>query len=142
MNNNYGLSKCVNVSCVDTVLKPQVDSALVSRSATSSAAAAPENGGLTANSTPSSKNFNIIFPSGSNSTTTDAACKFESSPGGCRFGAYCRFKHAHTTLSGAEVNPLGSFSGTSRSSGSPSTQCIYFQKGNCQFGNSCRFSHL
>jgi hypothetical protein len=62
-------------------------------------------------------------------------CKFEMSPGGCRFGATCRYKHQY---------PPSNLASSSADSpkGDKRIPCTYFAKGMCEFGDKCRFAHI
>lgn len=73
---------------------------------------------------------------------SNVACRFEMSPGGCRFGTTCRFKHFQAPLSPA--NSMGS-RGTPVGNGPIGANgrqlCQHFLKGYCMFGDNCRNAH-
>jgi len=124
-----GVISCTDPGCVDQEFSQQVNSSLAARgpptpSTTSSSSAAP------AVSSP---------PKPSSSSAPSVAgevCRFEASPGGCRFGATCRFKHnfppnpAAAAAAPAPAGPPGS-----------KPRCTFFAKGHCQFGDACRNGH-
>jgi hypothetical protein len=118
------INTCVDPSCVDVAFRTQVDSQLASRpsAAASAAVSAPS----------ASEKLRLAVPHAS--AAASDVCRFESSPGGCRFGAACRFKHGASPMSGHPATSPGA-------PGSPAP-CVYFQRGFCQFGNSCRFGHF
>jgi hypothetical protein len=128
-----GIDTCTAASCVDDAFKQQVTNDLASRPtvvATSSASGA----------------YKVESPKGEPSprhqSSVPAAsggeiCKFESYPGGCRFGSSCRFKHSTPSVApGGYTAPAVGSSGAGGKS-----QCMYFARGNCQYGDSCRFAH-
>lgn len=122
-----GVTTCKDANCIDGAFETQVNAELATRpapAATSSASAAPSSGpthGGAKNSNPPA------------STGGDNLCKFEKSPGGCRFGASCRFQHA---------NPNGGAPQFSaQQGGAGPAKCSFFARGNCQYGDACRFAH-
>lgn len=66
--------------------------------------------------------------------SNDQLCRFESAPGGCRFGAGCRFLHASSSTARAA-------GATTPKSPSNEIPCSFFQRGTCSKGDGCRFSH-
>jgi hypothetical protein len=88
--------------------------------------------------------YTVEAPSASSSATAAPGdmCKFESSPGGCRFGAACRFQHMTGDSSGASAGMPSAGQSSETSSGGRSNNCTYFQRGNCQYGDSCRYGHF
>eukprot|EP00592_Proboscia_alata_P006783 CAMPEP_0194356848 /NCGR_PEP_ID=MMETSP0174-20130528/4421_1 /TAXON_ID=216777 /ORGANISM="Proboscia alata, Strain PI-D3" /LENGTH=226 /DNA_ID=CAMNT_0039126619 /DNA_START=61 /DNA_END=741 /DNA_ORIENTATION=+ len=68
-------------------------------------------------------------------------CKFETSPGGCRFAASCRFLHRSPPP--AACPPAAPYARNSYAGGHAGPKpCMYFARGNCQYGASCRFAHV
>ncbi len=129
-----GVNTCTSATCVDDVFKQQVSTDLASRPVLASTT-----------TTTSSASYKIESPRGESSVRPPAAvsvsggdtCKFESSPGGCRFGSSCRFKHS--TPGGASVG--GGYSAAPPAGAGGKPQCMFFARGNCQYGEGCRFSH-
>lgn len=120
-----GVTSCTAANCEDNEFKQQVTSELASRPT------APAQ-------TASTSTYTVEAPHSPHPAPRAAAppaevCKFESAPGGCRFGSSCRFKHS-SPATGAP------FAGVSAGAGGK-PQCMYFARGNCQFGDSCRFGH-
>lgn len=115
------MTVCADPACVDQDFKQQVSSDLASR---------PPAPPSTSSSAPAASS--PAKPSAAPSA--QEVCRFESSPGGCRFGASCRFKHNFppnpSAASAAPAGPPGS-----------KPRCQFFQRGNCQFGDACRNAH-
>lgn len=115
------------------------------------------------------KNDKPITPKNvrSPSNSSQMLCRFEASPGGCSYGANCRFKHANRGDSAAGygyavATPDGS-AGTyygqggvyadqpptlTRATTFPSANgvsdvaiCRFFINGGCMYGESCRYKH-
>jgi hypothetical protein len=123
---------------VDDVFKQQVSSDLATRPAVA-----------TTTTTTSSGSYKVESPRDEGSARRPAAvasvssgdtCKFESSPGGCRFGSSCRFKHSTPGAVGGYTAGPSSSSGAGAASGGKAP-CMYFARGNCQNGDKCRFGH-
>lgn len=118
-----GVDTCFNPNCTDIEFQAQVNTDLQSRPAASTGLAI---------STP------IGVPNNGNTMGSPQSpfCKFEASPGGCRFGASCRYRHRNTPTAGAS----GGFSPHGQDQ--KSIQCVFFLRGSCQYGDSCRFGHF
>lgn len=121
-----GVTTCKDPNCIDGAFETQVNAELASRPvpATSSASAPPSSG-------PAHGGAKNSYPPAS--TGGDNLCKFEKSPGGCRFGASCRFQHANPNSGAAQYS--------AQQGGAGPTKCSFFARGNCQFGDACRFAH-
>jgi hypothetical protein len=126
-----GVDTCKNASCIDGVFESQVNAELATRSANAPPAPAPA-AAPAANTKPSGM---IVTPPAGPAEF----CKYEKTPGGCRFGAGCRFVHANPPAANAGYGgnaypPAGGNTGGA-------TKCSYFARGNCQYGDNCRFAH-
>jgi hypothetical protein len=137
-----GVNTCTGATCVDAAFTQQVSSDLASRPA------------VTPTTSTSSAAYKVEAPRSEAPKARPAAaapsggdiCKYESSPGGCRFGAACRFRHS--TPGGGAAAPSSSSAAyvngppPSAAGGGKAQQCMYFARGNCQFGDGCRFGHF
>lgn len=126
---------CADPNCVDKEFSQQVTSNLASRGVESVAdksanASAPTSSAYKVTSPPK--------PSAAAGGTSQEVCRFESGPGGCRFGAGCRFKHNFPPSSSSA--PSAAPVATNGPPGSK-PRCVFFAKGTCQFGDSCRNGH-
>ena len=119
-----GVNTCTSATCIDNEFKQQVTSELASRA--ESTPVPKSSGG------PSPRS---AAPAPAAASSASETCKFESAPGGCRFGATCRFKHNFPP------NPQSPTPSGGATGGGGKPLCLYFQRGNCQFGDACRFSH-
>lgn len=127
-----GVDTCKDASCIDGAMVSQVSADLAARGGAPEPARAPAPQAPTG--APKQGGYNVAAPSAGG----DNFCKFEKSPGGCRFGASCRFQHA--SAGGSVFNaypPAGA-----GNAGSGPSKCVFFARGNCQFGDSCRFAHF
>jgi hypothetical protein len=128
---------CKNASCIDGVFESQVNAELATRTANAPPAPAPASVPA-ATAAPSAPAANTnTKPSGMIVTPPAGPaefCKYEKTPGGCRFGAGCRFVHANPP------SPAGGGYGGGAPAGG-ATKCSYFARGNCQYGDNCRFAH-
>jgi len=124
---------CQDPNCVDNVFTSQVTSELAKKGA------APQN---MPPSQPNRSQYNANIPPGPPSHSnfqprgippnnpTAEVCRFQSAPGGCRFGASCKYKHTIAAGTGATAAaPRGP------------TQCVFFMRGNCTYGAACRNLH-
>ena len=126
-----GSDTCRDPACVDGAFESQVSAELATRTnnTTVAAAPAPQAGAAPAGSAPTA------------AATGGDTCKYEKAPGGCRFGAGCRFKHS----SPASVGGAHAAAGVGNFPAAPTagaTKCMFFARGNCQYGDNCRFSHF
>lgn len=123
-----GVDTCRAAGCVDGVYESQVSAELASRP--NNTASAPAASGPAPTSP-------VAKPTAPAATET---CKYEKSPGGCRFGAACRFTHTNPVAAGAGASGSGAYPPAPPSSST--VKCTFFARGNCQYGEKCRFSHL
>jgi hypothetical protein len=145
------VTTCQDANCVDQNLSNELNSRLQSAQAQ---AEAQKNNNNTNNAPPELANgqtfeslatvpppitngyfFDVIPPNMQNQANSfppaveSTPCKYETAPGGCRFGSACRYKHFNGAV-GTYMPPNTSL-----------IPCTYFIRGNCQYGDSCRYSH-
>ena len=127
-----GVTTCKDASCIDGAFENQVNAELATRPVVASApAAAPASAPSSAPAHGGAKSYGAPAAAGG-----DNFCKFEKSPGGCRFGAGCRFQHMNANGGAPSQYPSAQQGG-----GNAPTKCTFFARGNCQFGDACRFAH-
>lgn len=115
---------CSDPGCVDQEFSQQVNNNLASRPPAPPSTSPAPAAGSPAKPAPA--------------PAAQEICRFETGPGGCRYGASCRFKHNFPP------NPAAaSAAPTPAPAGPPGSKppCVFFQRGNCQFGNACRNGH-
>lgn len=137
-----GVDTCKDPACIDGAMVTQVSADLAARGAVPEPAhvASTQSAETSTSSAPkSASSYNITAPSAAGAAG-DNFCKFEKSPGGCRFGASCRFQHVNAA-GGSVFNAYPPAAGGSGGNGGAS-KCVFFARGNCQFGESCRFGHF
>jgi hypothetical protein len=138
-NSGGAVDTCTNANCVDGAFATQVSEELARRPAAAvapaSASAAPAAASGPITHTQSAPRAPAAASAGAGGGGGGDLCKFESAPGGCRFGASCRFKHS--------FSPAPSYNGgapAGAGAGGP-PKCVFFAQGKCQYGDGCRFSH-
>lgn len=140
-----GVDTCRDPNCIDDAFKSQVSQELANRPPSNIPPAPPASYGPASGSGRSNSGAGGGAPN---------YCKFESSPGGCRYGSGCRFVHRNPPAQGGgmslpspQYGYAGGALGSAGSAGNMSptststTKCIYFARGHCQFGDNCRFLH-
>jgi len=127
---------CTDPNCVDKEFSQQVNSNLASRGVES---VADKSG---SGSTSTSSAYKVTTPPKPSAVPVGPQdiCRFESGPGGCRYGASCRFKHNFPPSTGSNYSAPPSAPVANGPPGAK-TRCIFFAKGTCQFGDSCRNGH-
>ena len=128
-----GVTTCKDPSCVDGAFESQVNTELASRPAPAASTSAPSSAPAPQSGAKSS------YAPATSSGGGDNFCKFEKSPGGCRFGAGCRFQHANVNGGGAPQ--YAAPQGGGGAGGNGPQKCSFFARGNCQYGDACRFAH-
>mmetsp|Transcript_7182 Transcript_7182/g.7855 ORF Transcript_7182/g.7855 Transcript_7182/m.7855 type:complete len:240 (+) Transcript_7182:53-772(+) len=117
-----GFLACQESGCVEAVN--------VGKRANITIAVPPPNNNNSHNPPGSAGGKSLPSPSGPGGA---AYCKFEFSPGGCRFGSTCRFVHQGLNRTNSAESPRG-IDGRAF--------CPYFMRGNCDFGDKCRYAHI
>ena len=148
-----GVDTCKDPACIDGAFESQVSAELATRSAATSApasAAAPAAVPTTESAAPASPAAAPVTTSTNEATqpasvsregSADNLCKFERSPGGCRFGAGCRFQHMSPPVSISSAYPPAPPAQHQQGNAQGSSRCAYFARGSCQYGETCRFGH-
>jgi hypothetical protein len=134
-----GVDTCRDAACIDSAFANQVSAELASRPAGAPAATSAP---AAAGNAPIGHTSAASRPAPAAASGSTEFCKYESSPGGCRFGATCRFPHSAPAMSSPAGGQRGGFNSyPPPAAGGGPPKCIFFARGTCQHGEKCRFSH-